>query len=390
MAEYIECFWHLLKPDIRYKVIFLSDMTHSSFPLLHFEKVEQWLLFQIQDAISKKDDRIKENILIELISCIINQKVTRMNSIEDKNDNIETLMSHFTACHQRVLTWCESELGKWNYNLLLLALLLLSDASVYGGSYCIIVADQDDSQGADILLLDGGSGHASMAEIPLDALLYTLARFLTPRNEFVISSSESKLDNLRYVDFDIVLKSCHQLGNAYMAGILLNNLKLTLVGIMKSLGLTWSVEKCWKVLTQDNFVASYTDEYQHVKSLQVLQQRKSVSRLHLHLLYLLYSHENNIDELKLIFKTCMLLKMQSLIRLETLDSSNIGPLLLRMWIYEDEFADFIFTSEIFPLPALLALAQRCLGCTKCLPPSIVSDLINMTAHNTRLEVDINE
>ena len=369
VSEYTQCCWKFLSEGIRLNIIFLSDYSHNFFPFLHLNPVHIWLMEQIQEIITNKDPILEKGILLELVSCIINVKVTTLKQTTRTNENIEGAMLHYYTCNERLVRWCESRLRQWDYDLLCLTLLALSDNDLFRCSYGMLVMDRDDTQGANILSLDE-SGHQNIAEIPMEALLHTLARFLTPRDCYTLVDTTSKTELIRYVDLKRLLKCCHILDNVYVSGIFLNDLRLTLIGMIKNSGVNWSIEKCWNVLVEHDFMGNYSREYRDIVS-PLKTCVRSLSRWHLHLLELLSSH-TKIAELRCVLRTIILLNLYTMINLEKIDV-NVGAPLLRILLFDDDFALSIPEETLFPLKSIMGLAYRCSGSTRCLPNDIVEE-----------------
>ena len=372
VSEYVECCWNILHDEIRYKIIFLSDSSHCFYPFLHLVSIHNWLMDQLKWSIEKKETIIQTDVLLELISCIINLKVTTIKQINRNSESLENAMSHYHTCNDRLVRLCESHLREWDYDVLFLALLILSDEELSGGSYGILVRDRDDSKGADILTLDD-SGHHSIAELPIDALLHILAQFLTPRDFYTMFNSTSKSEVVRYVDFKGLLQCCHKLQNVYVSGIFVNDFKLTLIGIIQKSGIKWSLEKCWNVLTETDFVGNYLQEFRDI----VLPSQvaiKVLSRIHLHALDLLDSH-TDIEELRFLLRTIVLLNLHTVLNLEKLDTS-VGAPLIRILLFDNDFASTLSQEKFFSFSSVMSLAYKCSGLTKCLPDHVLNEILN--------------
>jgi len=368
ISEYINCFWSVLNKKMRIKVALMSDSTQHFYPFLHYATVSDWLLRQVELDILQTKHSFGQIHLIELVSCLTNKKLVSMTSepITICKGITEALL-HYQTCNERVLKWCETTVGEWNYDLLLTSLILLLRDDV---SFGIVVADKNDSLGADMLSLDP-LGKSTLAEIPIHALLLSLSIFVTPRVNYLLV--KENLDGVMtecsvYVDVPRILRNCHCMYDVYTAGVLANNLRVILIGIMHNCGFdSWSIDECWNALVNENFVEIYIKEKCRLPLPPV-----SLSRYHLHLLHFIYS-TTRVDDLKISLKVAFLVGLQNLIDFNNFET-DVGATLTQIFVWDDEFRS-LTSNALFPTKTVFALVQKYGFSMKCLPETVVDEIV---------------
>mmetsp|Transcript_4797 Transcript_4797/g.6973 ORF Transcript_4797/g.6973 Transcript_4797/m.6973 type:complete len:1061 (-) Transcript_4797:444-3626(-) len=363
ISEYLQYCWGSLETSMRYGIIFIADDKQSSFPFLQYSIVHDWILDQLEAYICDQSTTANTEVLLKLVSCITGQQVIEVQNIADTEGIIcanKSLKAHLESSQQSI-NLCQASHSSWDHDLLLTALLLLTSRNCIGDFGIVLSRERTDNSSSD------GDTSSEICFIPAETLLCTLGSILTPRSEYTLFGLGHE-EFLRYVNFQRVLKYCHQLENVYIAGVIMDKLELILIGILKNCGVGWTIEKCWQVLTHGNDDPS-KDSAEYLQY-QVRKKPLSLSRYHLHLLAMMQSN-NDPQELKLILRAVLLLNLQDFVNL---GCGENGAYILQIILFDDEFSPVC--DSYFDLKDMLELAQRYCGFTECLPEHVVAEIIN--------------
>lgn len=362
ISEYLQYCWGSLETSVRYIIMFIADDRKSSFPFLQYLIVHDWILEQLEKLICDQEVIVDFQVLLKLVSCIIGRQVIKVQTGTVTEDNVcpnELLRVHHEY-NQQCSGWCQECLSCWDHNLLLTTLLVLSSQLCEGGFGIIVNGESDSIASSD------GNTSSEVDIISVETLVCTLGNILTPRSEYTLFGVEHD-ELLLYVDFQRILKYCHQLGNIYAAGVILDKIDLILIGILQNSGLQWTIERCWQVLSNESVGSKGRADYLQN---QVPKKSSSFNMYHLHLLTMLESN-NDPKELKLILRAVLLLNLHEFVGLGEGDN---GAFILQILLFDDEFSTIC--ASCFDVKKILDMAQKCCGLTECLPEYVVTEIIN--------------